>query len=74
MGLVTIITVALSALLHGVTAAPFARRYADIARRVGECEELQPVPEMPLRGGMIESADDSGQSQTGPAKGHGPAE
>ena len=32
-------------------------RYADIARRSGECEELQSVPEMPLRGGMIEVAE-----------------
>ena len=54
---VTIITVALSALLHGATAAPFARRYADIARRIGECEELQRVPEMPLRGGMIDGPE-----------------
>ncbi len=53
---VTIVTVALSALLHGATAAPFARRYAALARRAGECEEAKPVPEMPLRTGMIDPA------------------
>ncbi len=52
---VTIVTVALSALLHGITAAPFARRYGDIARRAGECAEMQPVAEMPARGGMIDT-------------------
>ncbi|MEO0996937.1 MAG: cation:proton antiporter [Pseudomonadota bacterium] len=54
---VTVVTVGLSALLHGATAAPFARRYAMLASRAGECEESKPVPEMPLRTGMIEPAE-----------------
>lgn len=48
---ITVITVALSALLHGVTAAPFANLYGRLAVRMGECEENQPVPELPLREG-----------------------
>jgi NhaP-type Na+/H+ or K+/H+ antiporter len=48
---VTVVTVALSALLHGLTAAPLARLYARRVARMGECEEIQAVPEMPLREG-----------------------
>jgi NhaP-type Na+/H+ or K+/H+ antiporter len=48
---ITVITVALSALLHGLTAAPFARWYGQMAARMGECEENQPVAELPLREG-----------------------
>jgi NhaP-type Na+/H+ or K+/H+ antiporter len=48
---ITIITVALSALLHGVSAAPLAKRYGRMASRMGECEENRPVAEMPLREG-----------------------
>jgi len=48
---ITVVTVALSALLHGVTAAPLARLYGRVAERMGECEENQPVPELPLRTG-----------------------
>ena len=48
---VTVITVALSALLHGLTAAPFARFYGSMAARMGECEENQTVTELPLREG-----------------------
>ena len=48
---ITIITVALSALLHGVTAAPFAKLYGRLATRMGECEENQSISEMPLREG-----------------------
>ena len=47
-----IVTVAASALLHGVTAAPLARAYGRMAARVGECEEKKPVGEMPVRSGM----------------------
>lgn len=47
----TVITVALSILLHGVTAAPLARIYARFTARNGECEEHTPVVEMPLREG-----------------------
>ncbi len=48
---VTVITVALSALLHGISAAPFARYYGRLAASMGECEEGRPVTEMPLREG-----------------------
>ena len=45
----TIVTVALSALLHGVSAAPLANAYGRMAARIGECEETRPVDEMPVR-------------------------
>ena len=51
---VTIITVALSALLHGLTAAPLAKAYGRRAAAMGECAENAPAREMPLRTGMIE--------------------
>ncbi|MFW2405638.1 MAG: sodium:proton antiporter, partial [Gammaproteobacteria bacterium] len=50
---ITVLTVALSVVVHGVTAAPFARRYGARAARMGECEENQPVAELPLRSGPI---------------------
>ena len=50
---VTVITVALSVLMHGMTAAAFANAYGRIAARMGECEEARPVSEMPLREGMM---------------------
>ncbi len=53
---VTIVTVALSIVAHGVTAAPAARRYGAMARRMGRCEENKPVSEMPTRGGMVRSS------------------
>ncbi len=46
---VTVVTVALSALLHGVTAAPFSHLYGRLTNRMGECEENQTVVELPLR-------------------------
>ena len=46
---ITIVTVALSILAHGLTAAPAARWYAGLVRRMGECEEAKPVSEMPSR-------------------------
>jgi NhaP-type Na+/H+ or K+/H+ antiporter len=50
---ITVLTVGLSALLHGVSAAPIARIYGRHAARMGECEENMPVTEMPLRQGGI---------------------
>jgi NhaP-type Na+/H+ or K+/H+ antiporter len=50
---ITVVTVALSAVLHGLTAAPLAKRYALGVARMGECEETQPAPEMPLREGPV---------------------
>ena len=47
-----IVTVGLSALLHGVSAAPLARAYGRLAARMGECAENQPVSELPIRTGM----------------------
>jgi len=49
---ITVVTVALSVLLHGVTAAPFATLYGRLVSRMGECEESQPVAELPLREGI----------------------
>lgn len=51
---VTVVTVALSALLHGVTAAPFASLYGRLAAKMGKCEENRPVAEMPLREGKLD--------------------
>lgn len=50
---VTVITVGLSILLHGVTAAPAARWYGAMVSRMGECEEISPVTELPTRKGFV---------------------
>jgi NhaP-type Na+/H+ or K+/H+ antiporter len=50
---VTVVTVALSALLHGVSAAPLARAYGRLVDRMGECEESRAATELPLREGHI---------------------
>ena len=50
---ITILTVALSILAHGLTAAPASRWYAGIVRRMGDCEEAKPVSEMPSRFGPM---------------------
>ena len=52
---VTVITVALSVLLHGVTAAPFANAYGRLAESMGGREEMRPAAEMPLRAGHPKS-------------------
>ncbi|MDH3712260.1 MAG: cation:proton antiporter [Gammaproteobacteria bacterium] len=57
---ITIVTVALSALLHGVTAAPLARLYGRKAAAMGECEENRVVTELPLREGMQQTQDQPG--------------
>ena len=46
---ITVITVALSIFLHGLSAAPFAKLYGRIAARMGECEESRQTTELPLR-------------------------
>lgn len=51
---ITVVTVVLSVLLHGITAAPFARWYGRLADQMGECEEHKPVAELPLRSGQPE--------------------
>lgn len=48
---ISVITVALSVVLHGLSAAPLAAAYGHLAKRVGDCEETLPVPELPLRNG-----------------------
>jgi len=48
---ITVITVALSIVLHGVTAAPFAKRYGRHAEEMGVCAENKDVAEIPLRDG-----------------------
>ena len=50
---ITVITVALSIVLHGVTAAPFAKRYGRHAEEMGVCAENKDVAEIPLRDGMM---------------------
>ena len=50
---VTVLTVALSALLHGISAAPLANAYARLAAGMGKCEENMPAVEIPLREGHI---------------------
>ena len=49
---ITVVTVGLSTLLHGLSAAPLAGLYGRHAARMGECEENMPVSEMPLRVGV----------------------
>lgn len=50
---ITVITVALSIVLHGVTAAPFAKRYGRYTEKMGVCAENKDVAEIPLRDGMM---------------------
>ena len=50
---ITVLTVALSALLHGVTAAPLAHWYGRRAELMGECAENKVVTELPLREGPM---------------------
>lgn len=45
---VVIFTVALSVLLHGITAGPAARWYGMMSQQMGECEENMPVSEEPF--------------------------
>jgi len=49
--LVTITTVAMSIVVHGVTAAPGSRAYARLVLRMGECPESRSVSEMGTRFG-----------------------
>lgn len=50
---ITVITVAMSALLHGVTASPLANWFARLAAGMGTCEENKDVPRMPMRHGHM---------------------
>lgn len=49
---ITVITVALSVILHGMSSAPLANAYGRLVERMGECEEGKTVSEMPLREGL----------------------
>ena len=63
---ITVVTVALSILLHGITAAPYARLYGRIVKRQGDCEENQEVAAMPLRDGsgtIHQSSDNTNGDQ-----------
>jgi len=51
--IVTILTVGLSILAPGITAAPAALAYGRMARAKGECAENEPVSEMPTRTGFV---------------------
>ena len=55
---VTIVTVALSALLHGITAAPLAKAYGKMTRELADCEEHRPMQEHPLRHGLPAQTSD----------------
>ena len=54
---ITVVTVALSALLHGLTAAPLAKRYGALTQRMGQCEENQSVAKLPLREGLRHTSE-----------------
>jgi len=56
---ITVITVALSALLHGVSAAPLAQRFGRMVDRMGACEESKMVTEMPMREGHMQVENNS---------------
>lgn len=49
------LTVFLSVVFHGVTAAPLASLYSRMVERRGECEEARPASEMPPRHRMSKS-------------------
>jgi len=45
---IVMVTVALSVLLHGMSAGPAARWYGGMTQRMGECEENKPVSAEPF--------------------------
>ena len=55
---ITVITVALSILLHGVSAAPLAKRYGRHSAEMDVCVENKEVAELPLREGMMTTEQD----------------
>jgi len=52
---ITVVIVGLSALLHGISAAPFAKIYGRLTAQMGECAENKQVSERPLREGPSNS-------------------
>ena len=62
-----VLTVALSILLHGISAAPLAAAYGRYVGRVGECVEHRHVEAMPLRHGASEIAANTIRGKQRPA-------
>ncbi len=56
---ITIATVTLSILAHGLSAAPMARKFGALVARMGRCEETKAVTEMPTRAGITPRASGS---------------
>lgn len=50
IAIITILTVAISIVVHGLSAAPLSRRYGAYVSGMRQAEELEPVSEMPMRG------------------------
>ncbi len=50
---ITVLTVMLSIVLHGLTAGPFSKWYGKHADTMGDCEETLEVMDMPLRNGSM---------------------
>lgn len=57
---IAIITVAMSVVLHGMSAGPAARRYGSMAQGMGECEENRPVSDQPF---SLSTQDTAGERQ-----------
>lgn len=51
IAVITVVAVALSIVVHGITAAPLSKRYGKLVAHMENAEETKPVSEMPLRGG-----------------------
>ncbi len=60
---VTVITVAMSVLLHGITAAPLAEVYGRLVRQLGDCEERRASTELPLREGPVNRDSNSQRTE-----------
>jgi len=58
---ITVATVAMSALFHGLSAAPLAKRYAKLVAGMGDCQEIRPVTELPLREGPMSDGTTQGE-------------
>ena len=52
-----IVTVTLSILAHGLSAAPAARWYGRLVQKQPDCAEARPVSEMPTRAGKAAAGD-----------------
>jgi len=50
---IVLLTISLSIILHGLSAAPLSRFYGRKVVTLGECEEIIPVKEMPIRTGKV---------------------